>query len=68
MNPLVKSSIGPIIRHGLTVLSGYFVAQGMPGLTDGTVSNLGDVAVAGVTLLIALGWSIAEKLMRKPQA
>lgn len=68
MNEIAKTTAGPVIRHGLTVLSGYLAAQGLPGLNDGTVSNLNDVLLAASSLVIALGWSIADKALRKPKA
>lgn len=69
INRLISSSAGPLIRHALTVASGYLAAQGLPGLADGTVANLTDLAIAAVSLLVALAWSYAEKAIRpKPKA
>ena len=65
MTPILRTAIGPLIRHSLTVLSGFLVARGLPGLDDGTVANLSDLALAGFTALAALGWSIWDKKAAK---
>jgi len=61
---LLTSSAGPLIRHGLTMLSGALAASGLPGLSDGTVGNITEVVLSAVTLGLALAWSYAEKATR----
>lgn len=61
MTPILRNAVAPLIRHSLTVLSGFLVARGLPGLDGGTVANLSDLALAGLTALAALGWSIRDK-------
>ncbi|MBE2179155.1 MAG: hypothetical protein IAE97_01670 [Chthoniobacterales bacterium] len=65
MTSILRIALGPLIRHSLTVLSGVLVARGLPALDGGTVANLSDLALAGVTALTAVGWSIGEKKARK---
>jgi hypothetical protein len=65
MTPILRTTVAPIIRHALTILSGFLVARGLPGLDDGTVANLSDLALAGFTALAALGWSIYDKKAAK---
>ena len=64
LQKLITSSAGPLVRHGLTVASGYLAAYGLPGLADGTVSNITDVVLSALALVTALAWSYAEKAVR----
>lgn len=72
MHDLIKKYTGSTIRHGLTVAAGFMAAKGLPTLTEGSIENLTDIAIAGVLLLAGLGWSFVEKQLRaraeKPKA
>lgn len=75
MHDLIKKYAGSSIRHGLTVCAGFLAAKGLPTLTEGSIENLTDIAIAGALLLLGLGWSFVEKTLRekgtgdkKPQA
>jgi len=63
-NKLINSSAGPLLRHGLTVLSGYLAASGLPGLSDGTVGNITEVVLSAASLGLALARNYAEKAIR----
>lgn len=56
MSPLLASFLGAILRHGLTLLAGYFVAHGY--FSQGDAVNY----VAGfIAFLLGLGWSLWQK-------
>jgi hypothetical protein len=68
MTPMLRTAAGPIVRHSLTVLSGFLAARGLPGLDEGTVANLADIALAGIAALAAVGWSLWDKADTRPKA
>ena len=64
LNKIITSSAGPLVRHALTVASGYLAANGLPGMADGTVANITDIVLSALALFAALAWSYAEKAVR----
>lgn len=65
---LIKTYLGPTIRHGITAAGAFFATKGLPQLNDGTVENLTDLVLAAVLLLGGIGWSYAEKHLRAKKA
>lgn len=61
MNNTLRTLISPLIRHGLTLLSGWLAARGLPGITEATASNVTELAVAGIAAGLAIGWSLLDK-------
>lgn len=61
---LINAVFGSVIRHGLTVASGFLFAKAGVGLNADTITNLNDLSVAVLTLLAGLGWSLVEKKLR----
>lgn len=59
MNDVLKEAVLGIMRHGLTVLAGYLVAQ---GLVDGSDQTLLVSYTVGLT---GIGWSIIDKVRRR---
>jgi hypothetical protein len=54
-NSIVGDVVTGIIRHAITTLAGGFVAQGL--INQNQVQTL----VAGVMVLVGVGWSIYSK-------
>jgi hypothetical protein len=52
----VQRALGAIVRHGLTVLAGYLVANGI--WTEDVATNF---AGAAAVAIVALGWSLYKK-------
>ena len=49
-----------MVRHGLTILSGYMIAKGVPGLQGSTIGDLSGFVVGS----IGLGLSFLDKVQR----
>jgi hypothetical protein len=62
---LIRMIVGSTVRHGLTALSAYLVAKNLlaPEHASGFVTNLSTYALDALPLVLAYGWSLAQKYL-----